>query len=612
MRPGDAMESYHIRYLGAGLMLGLLAMAGCDQPPPTAHEPTDEGLHVVLDLTPLFRQTVDGVQQECVAVVDQVLLTVTSDDGTQTLPAQPVTAETPQVDFDSVMVQQGAVTFQAEVRSNAGTVLYAAEQTTTVDAETFTVTLDLEKQAPVLQVCPLSISLTQNTDYTGTFSITNRGTGVLTWAAEELGPGCDGQACLELHEAGGEIPEGETVVLRVEAAVVDTVGGIPIRIASPEGDVEVVAQVDIPPNQPPTITSDPVTAAEVDQAYRYEITAVDPEGDALTFPAPELPAWLRFEDQGGGVAELTGTPAVTDAGAYDLVLTVQDARGATDEQPFTLMVEDNVSPLARADTVTTDEDEPITIEPLLNDTDPQGRFLQVLAVTRPLVGGVEHDGQFLFYDPAPNYAGDDIFSYVVGNPPGYTDTAAVRVTVNPSIDDFVTLEDGRRYTLEDADADGRIYTEHTVPVYLSDYQSDETVPPDVIWTISAIELGVDGFGAGQTLIVERSTLDIRFEKRTAFDDRPVRYVSVDLYDRPTDDADVVNFSVNDEPLYVATSLTDKAPVPAGMRLIVQPITRDGSARRAVLLAEPGVEIRALRIGGYRLVLDNVRFGERQP
>ena len=47
-------------------------------------------------------------------------------------------------------------------------------------------------------------------------------------------------------------------------------------------------------NDPPTITSVPVTEARPGVAYEYTVTAVDIDGDALTYEDRVLPGWLTF------------------------------------------------------------------------------------------------------------------------------------------------------------------------------------------------------------------------------------------------------------------------------------------------------------------------------
>jgi len=91
-------------------------------------------------------------------------------------------------------------------------------------------------------------------------------------------------------------------------------------------------------NEPPAFTSDPVEAAAEGESYTYEVTASDPDGDALTITATDLPGWLALEDRGDGTAALSGTPGAGDVGEHAITLEVSDGTDRT-VQEFTLTVE---------------------------------------------------------------------------------------------------------------------------------------------------------------------------------------------------------------------------------------------------------------------------------
>lgn len=87
-----------------------------------------------------------------------------------------------------------------------------------------------------------------------------------------------------------------------------------------------IANAEAPPspNQPPVFTSTPITTASVGNPYVYNITAVDPDGNGLSFAAPRLPAWLSLADNGDGTARLSGTPAAANLGDNPVELEVTD------------------------------------------------------------------------------------------------------------------------------------------------------------------------------------------------------------------------------------------------------------------------------------------------
>ncbi len=88
-------------------------------------------------------------------------------------------------------------------------------------------------------------------------------------------------------------------------------------------------------NHPPKIVSTPVTTAQQGKAYDYPVLAQDADGDALTFTLVQAPAGMTIAAQTGLV---TWTPGPSDAGAVPVTVQVQDTKGATDAQSYTLAV----------------------------------------------------------------------------------------------------------------------------------------------------------------------------------------------------------------------------------------------------------------------------------
>jgi len=111
----------------------------------------------------------------------------------------------------------------------------------------------------------------------------------------------------------------------------------------------------------PSITSEPERAVMEDEEYRYDITTSDPDPDeALTITAPEMPRWLRFEDNGDGTANLSGTPENEDVGIFEITIVVEDKSAEKDEQEYSLEV------------INTNDTPVITSEPLIEGTVEDG------------------------------------------------------------------------------------------------------------------------------------------------------------------------------------------------------------------------------------------------
>ncbi len=117
--------------------------------------------------------------------------------------------------------------------------------------------------------------------------------------------------------------------------------------------------------------------------------------------------------------------------------------GSLDYQNIENIIGDdfNFDPHANDDAATTEEDTPVTIDVLANDTDLDGDTLTVTGASSP-DGSVtiNADGTITF-TPAENFNGETTISYTVEDGNGGTDTATVTVTVTPVNDDPVANDD---------------------------------------------------------------------------------------------------------------------------------------------------------------------------
>ncbi|MGH9360685.1 MAG: Ig-like domain-containing protein, partial [Thermoanaerobaculia bacterium] len=90
------------------------------------------------------------------------------------------------------------------------------------------------------------------------------------------------------------------------------------------------------------------------------------------------------------------------------------------------------APVANDDAASTQEGVPVTIAVLGNDSDPDGDPLTIQSVGQPANGAAGDNGDgTVTYAPNAGFTGTDSFTYTVRDPGGLTDTATVRVTVNP-------------------------------------------------------------------------------------------------------------------------------------------------------------------------------------
>lgn len=128
------------------------------------------------------------------------------------------------------------------------------------------------------------------------------------------------------------------------------------------------------PNQSPVLA--PIANATVNegQTTTVNFTATDGNQDPLTFMIQNPPAFATFTDANNGTASLQLAPGFTDAGTYNVTVTVNDG-DATDSKSFTITVVD----VNRAPVVTV-----TPISPTYEATGPNGRQVNLLAtVTDP-------------------------------------------------------------------------------------------------------------------------------------------------------------------------------------------------------------------------------------
>ncbi|MBM4090052.1 MAG: tandem-95 repeat protein [Planctomycetes bacterium] len=101
----------------------------------------------------------------------------------------------------------------------------------------------------------------------------------------------------------------------------------------------------------------------------------------------------------------------------------------------------NQAPLAMDDSAVTDEDVPVAIAVLANDSDPDLDPLTIESVTQGSHGSVAISGQEVIYTPSANYHGGDSFTYTISDGRGGTDTAVVTVDITAVNDAPVAVAD---------------------------------------------------------------------------------------------------------------------------------------------------------------------------
>ncbi|MCP4125977.1 MAG: tandem-95 repeat protein, partial [Gammaproteobacteria bacterium] len=93
-----------------------------------------------------------------------------------------------------------------------------------------------------------------------------------------------------------------------------------------EDEIIIISKPPTGDNQAPEIAPvNPLTVLE-GETGTISISASDPNGDALTLSAANLPGFAQFTDNGNGTGTISCAPAYTNAGTYTVTLSVSDGQ----------------------------------------------------------------------------------------------------------------------------------------------------------------------------------------------------------------------------------------------------------------------------------------------
>ncbi|MGD0274383.1 MAG: Ig-like domain-containing protein, partial [Gaiellaceae bacterium] len=248
------------------------------------------------------------------------------------------------------------------------------------------------------------------------------------------------------------------------------------------GSDTATATIDVyQPNRPPVAVDDSASA----EAGKAEIISVlandtDPDPlDTLTVTGNTDPKHGSVDCSGGFFCTYTADDGYAGPDSFDY--TISDAGGLSDSATvnITVTVPSNNPPTANNDAASTVADTPVTVNVLVNDTDPDGDALTVTGHTDPTHGSVDCSlGSSCTYTPASGYTGSDSFDYTISDGHGGSDTATVNITVTaPSnsapiaINDIASTLANTPVTVSvlandsDPDGDTLTVTDHTTPTH---------------------------------------------------------------------------------------------------------------------------------------------------
>ncbi len=159
------------------------------------------------------------------------------------------------------------------------------------------------------------------------------------------------------------------------------------------------------------------------------MAASDPDGDRLTWTMKGGPGWSIGSTSGQVVKGVL--PGVGQTLA--IPVTVTDPAGLSDTALLTILVVEpeatNRSPVARPDRWVIDEREPLVLDPLANDSDPDGDPLTFRLASLPVNGSIIDDDGTVVYQPDRGWYGTEQMSYRVSDGRGGFANSSITVVV---------------------------------------------------------------------------------------------------------------------------------------------------------------------------------------
>ncbi|MDU8913012.1 Hint domain-containing protein [Aestuariicoccus sp. MJ-SS9] len=228
-------------------------------------------------------------------------------------------------------------------------------------------------------------------------------------------------------------------------------GSVLVNIAGPVSRIEIVYEngdveaqgvlvsdvyfstVDAEDDNLPPVAVDDIVDVDMNTETVIDAAAndTDPDGDPVTVASIGDPA------NGTAVLNADGTVSYTPnfdyIGEDTISYVASDGNGGTDEGQIIVTVvntDPDEPPVAVDDTLTTELDTSITLNPTDNDIDPEGQPLFVSEIGTPANGTAVLNGDgTVTYTPNPGFLGDDSFTYEVVDTEGLADFGTVYVTV---------------------------------------------------------------------------------------------------------------------------------------------------------------------------------------
>ncbi|MGD1941825.1 MAG: Ig-like domain-containing protein, partial [Leptolyngbyaceae cyanobacterium] len=312
-------------------------------------------------------------------------------------------------------------------------------------------------------------------------------------------------------------------------------------------------------NEAPIATEDTATTDE-DLPVVINVLANDTDADAdaliVTAVGTATNGTATINEDG----TLTYTPTAGFSGEDSFTYTVSDGLEEVTASVAVTVNNVNEAPIATEDTATTDEDLPVVINVLANDTDADADELTVTAVGTATSGeAVINDDGTVTYTPTAGFSGEDSFTYTVSD--GLEEvTASVAVTVNNVNEAPVAVEDTAT-------------TDEDVPIVINVLANDTDADAD--------ELSVTAVGTatnGEVIINEDGTVTYTPTAGFSGEDSFTYTVSDGLEEVTASVAVTVN-NVNEAPVEVEVKAYTVEEVPVVINVLANDTEADADELR---------------------------------